>query len=172
MISWTACHDHECLIHQSEKENHLWYLSTSSRPSANLLLLVNELEKRSSVDAIFIPKTALSKIDSMEDTYRLSKLQIEEWKVIVENWQYQLQLSYHEKHKNYDNFTQAKWRQWSKDMNEIINNVEKYNYYYLTRQGYNTHFEKLQVVLRVMAEEYVYGADWPISLNNLKIKLC
>ena len=60
--------------------------------------------------------------------------------------QYQFQLSYHKKVENCDNFTQAKWRQWSRDMNEIMNFIGKYNYYYLTGQGYNTHFEKLKIV--------------------------
>ena len=172
IISWTACYDNACLIYQSEKENRSWYLSTLSGPPASLLLSVNKLEEISSANTILTPKTALSKIDPMEDTYRLSELQIKEQEVIVENWQYQLQFSYHEKHKKCDDFTQAEWRQWSRDMNEIMNNVGKYSYYYLTGQGYNTHFEKLQVVLKVIAEEYIYGADWPISLHALKAKLC
>ena len=89
------------------KKNRLWYLSTSSRPSASLPLSVNKLEKKSSVDAIFMPKTALFKINPIEDTYKLSKLQIEKREVIVKNQQYQLQLSYYKKHENFDNFTQT-----------------------------------------------------------------
>ena len=57
-------------------------------------------------------------------------------------------------------------------MNEIMNNVGRHGYYYFTGQGYNTYFEKLRVVSRVMAEKYVFGADQPISLNALKAKLC
>ena len=57
-------------------------------------------------------------------------------------------------------------------MNEIMNFVGRHRCYYLTGQGYNTRFEKLRVVQRVMAEEYVYDADRPISLNALKDKLC
>ena len=100
-----------------------------------------------------MPKTAPSEVDSMEDTYGLSELQIEEQEVLVENQQYKLQQSYHENHENCDNFTQAEQKQWNRDMNEIMNNVEKHGYYYLTGQGYNTHFEKLRVVWKVMAEE-------------------
>ena len=86
--------------------------------------------------------------------------------------QYQLQLSYHKNVENCDNFTQAEWRQWSRDMNEIMNFVRRHDYYYLIRQGSNTHFEKLEVVQRVSIQEYVYIADRPILLDNLKIKLC
>ena len=57
-------------------------------------------------------------------------------------------------------------------MNKIMNDVGRYSYYYLTGQGYNTYLEKLQVVLRVMAEEFIDGTDRPISLNALKAKLC
>ena len=96
-----------CLIHWSEKENQLWYPSTSSGPPASLPLSVNESEEKSSADAIFTPKTVPSKIDPMKNTYGLSDLQIKEQEVIVENRQYQLQLNYYEKHKNCDNFTQA-----------------------------------------------------------------
>ena len=105
MISWTACHDNACSIHQSKKENRLWYPSTLSGPPASLPLLVNKLEEGRSADAIFTPKTAPSKIDPMEDTYRLSDLQIKEQKVSVKNRQYQLLLSYHEKHENCNDFT-------------------------------------------------------------------
>ena len=90
MISWIACHDNMCSIHQSEKKTQLWYPSTLSRPSASLHLSVNKSEEKSSVNTIFTPKTAPSEIDPMEDTYRLSKLQIKEREVIVENRQYQL----------------------------------------------------------------------------------
>ena len=85
MISWTACHDDECSIYRSEKENRLWYPSASSGPPASLPLLVNKSDTGSSADAIFTPKTAPSKVDPMEDTYGLSKLQIEEREVLVEN---------------------------------------------------------------------------------------
>ena len=57
-------------------------------------------------------------------------------------------------------------------MNEIMNFVRRYSYFYLIRQGYNTHFKKLQIVQRIMVEEYFYGADQFISLDDLKIKLC
>ena len=52
-----------------------------------------------------------------------------------------------------------------------MNNVRKHGYYYLTGQRYNTHFEKLKVVLRVMAEEYIFGVDRSIFLNALKATL-
>ena len=38
-------------------------------------------------------------------------------------------------------------------------------------KGYNTHFEKLKIVQRINVQKYVYIADRPIFLNNLKIKL-
>ena len=57
-------------------------------------------------------------------------------------------------------------------MNEIKNNIGRHGYYYLTGQGYNTHFEKLRVVSRVIAEEFIDGTDQLISLNVLKAKLC
>ena len=50
--------------------------------------------------------------------------------------------------------------------------VKQHGYYYLTGQGYNTHFEKLEIVNRVNAEKYIYVADRLIFLDNLKIKLC
>ena len=111
MISWTACHDDECSIHRSEKENRLWYPSTLSGPPVSLPLLVNELEEESSADAIFMPKTAPFEVDPMEDTYGLSELQIKEREVFVEDQQYKLQQSYHEKYENCDDFTQAEWKQ-------------------------------------------------------------
>ena len=57
-------------------------------------------------------------------------------------------------------------------MNKIMNNVGRHSYYYLIRQRYNTYLEKLQVVLRVMAEDFINGTDQPISLKALKTKLC
>ena len=57
-------------------------------------------------------------------------------------------------------------------MNKIMNDIGRHKYYYLTGQGYNTHFEKLQVVSRIMAEEWINSTDQPISLNALKDKLC
>ena len=47
----------------------------------------------------------------MEDMYRLSKMQIQKQKNIVKTQQYQLQLSYHKKFDNCNDFTQAKWKQ-------------------------------------------------------------
>ena len=76
MISWIACHDNECLIYWSKKENQLSYFSILSGLSASLPLLVSKPEERNNADAIFTPKTTLFKIDPMEDMYRLSKLQI------------------------------------------------------------------------------------------------
>ena len=107
MISWIACYDNACLIYRNEKENQLWYPSTSNGPPASLPLLVSKSEERSSADTIFIPKTVPSEIDPMEETYGLSNLKIKEREIIVKNQQYQLQLSYHEKHENCDDFTQA-----------------------------------------------------------------
>ena len=118
-----------------------------------------------------MPKTTLSEIDPIKDTYGLSNLQIQEWEIVVGTRQYYLQLSYHKKFENYDNFTQAKWRPWSRDMNEIMNFVRRHGYYYLVRQKYNIYFKKLKVIQRIMAEEYIYIADRPISLDDLKIKL-
>ena len=57
-------------------------------------------------------------------------------------------------------------------MNLIMNFVEQYDYYYLIRQGYITHFEKLIAVKRVSIEKYIFVTDRPIFLDNLKIKLC
>ena len=57
-------------------------------------------------------------------------------------------------------------------MNKIMNDVGRHDYYYLTRQGYNTHLEKLQAVSRIMAEEWIDGIDQLIFLNALKAKLC
>ena len=78
MIFWTACYDNECSIHWSKKENQLWYPSISSRPPASLPLLVSKLEEKSSTDTIFISKTIPSKINPIENTYRLNNLQIQE----------------------------------------------------------------------------------------------
>ena len=57
-------------------------------------------------------------------------------------------------------------------MNKIMNDVGRHGYYYLTGQRYNTYLEKLQVVLRVIAEKWIDGTNQPIFLNTLKAKLC
>ena len=60
----------------------------------------------------------------MENIYRLSKMQIKKQENIIEMRQYQLQLGYHNKFDNCNNFTQAEQRQWSQNMNKIMNFVE------------------------------------------------
>ena len=54
---------------------------TTSQPA----LIGQQIGKKNSTDAIFMPKTHPSEIDSMEDMYRLSNLQIKKREVIVEN---------------------------------------------------------------------------------------
>ena len=88
-------------------EQLIWKKTAEVQSQLFLVLSINKLKERSSANVIFIPKIVWSKINDMEDTYKFSKMQIQEQENIVETWQYQLQLSYHNKFDNCDNFIQA-----------------------------------------------------------------
>ena len=74
MISWTTYHNNEYSIYQNKKVNQLWYSSISSKPLANLPLLVSKSEEKSSADAIFTPKTVPSETDPIKDILQTKQL--------------------------------------------------------------------------------------------------
>ena len=133
MLSWTACYDNKCHIHWSEKEGRFWYPQALSGPPPSVPLPVNEPPEESIAgnhDNMSVGEPP-SKFDPMEDTTGWSDLT----KLICENQvevrQRRLQESYWSKI-NCDDFTQAEWRQWRRDMDSIMRSVGRHDYYYLT----------------------------------------